>query len=600
MKQKYFFNNNLKSGLSIVVLFCAVVTFMSCKKFLDREPLDQISQANFWRKSTDLNSYIVGMYTYMPGDLNSSGVGYLGADWLSDNMENTVDYSRYMNGENSVVPTAAGSGGWSWSDIRNINVFFDNYRLCEDPFSTWKRYLGEACFIKAYLYHLKVKRFGGVPWYSNTIQQNDTVALLRPRDARAVVVDSILNLLDSAISYLPLRSASTVTRLNKESALILKSRIALYEGSWAKYHANYPEASGVDANAMFNKVIDAYNALKTINGTYASIMFKGAAGSEYADLFNKSDYTAVKEVTLARNYSRGQSLVNNTTYLIIGDAGLPYGGFGYTYDLVRSYLDKNGNSIDVSLDTNRGLALLTSLSTKLDPRFKQSVFIPGDLINVINGVAGIPPTRPFSMAIEAKGTTGYCPKKGYNSSFALTSPPSDPMLAGICFRQSEILLNYAEAFIELNGTYPNLADNIDLLRARVNMPSLTSVKPVVQSWWPNYGYPVSDPLAVIRQERRIELAGEGYRTDDWMRWRAHALFAGKTKKGLKIKPSDYTTAVPALPVPTFVDANGYIDRTKGIASMAAGYQFNAGRDYLYPIPLGDLLLNRNLTQTPGW
>ena len=75
--------------------------------------------------------------------------------------------------------------------------------------------------------------------------------MYKARDKRSVVVDSIMNMLDQAVEHLKLRSAVGVNRLNKESALIYKSRVALFEATWAKYHKGTPSASDVDANKYF-------------------------------------------------------------------------------------------------------------------------------------------------------------------------------------------------------------------------------------------------------------------------------------------------------------------------------------------------------------
>jgi hypothetical protein len=160
------------------------------------------------------------------------------------------------------------------------------------------------------------------------------------------------------------------------------------------------------------------------------------------------------------------------------------------------------------------------------------------------------------------------------------------------------MLNYVEAYVELNGTFPNLSDNIDLLRQRVGMPTLTSVKPTVTSAWPNYGYAISDALAIVRQERRVELAGEGYRTNDWKRWRAHALFSGKRPKGFLYSAADYGPGTTGGKV-VYLDANGYTDPYKN--SLPGNYQFSKPeRDYLSPLPMDQLILNKKLVQNPNW
>ena len=109
--------------------------------------------------------------------------------------------------------------------------------------------------------------FGDIPWYSSELNTTDE-DMYKARDKRSVVVDSIMNMLDQAVEHLKLRSAVGVNRLNKESALIYKSRVALFEATWAKYHKGTPSASDVDANKYFQKVIDAYEQFKHDCGNF--------------------------------------------------------------------------------------------------------------------------------------------------------------------------------------------------------------------------------------------------------------------------------------------------------------------------------------------
>ena len=279
-----------------------------------------------------------------------------------------------------------------------------------------------------------------------------------------------------------------------------------------------------------------------------------------------------------------------------------YNGCSYTLDLIRSYLSKDGTSIDITdtdLVPEKGTRYLTKLADILDPRFKQSVFVPGDLLNSV--------TPPYADSLfvvpqlhlpsdDRNTITGFAPKKGHNPEGPLENQ-SDPLVDGIAFRIPELMLNYVEAYVELNGNFPDLSDNIDLLRQRVGMPTLTEVKPVVESWWPDYGYPISDNLAIIRQERHIELAGEGYRQNDWRRWRAHNLFDGKRPRGFRFDQADYD-AIGETPN-VVLDENGYIDPF--YVSLNGGViHFRADRDYLSPIPSNELLINPNLEQNPGW
>src|SRR5690606_28103082 len=113
----------------------------------------------------------------------------------------------------------------------------------------------------------------------------------------------------------------------------------------------------------------------------------------------------------------------------------------------------------------------------------------------------------------------------------------------ILFRYGEVLLNYAEASYELNGTIQY--DALNLLRHRAGMPDFTVINQMADPNREDYGYPIADALYEIRRERRVELALEGYRADDYKRWAAHALFQGKRPLGYPFQPADF----PGLPTP---------------------------------------------------
>lgn len=576
----------------------AASSLVSCDAFLDREPLDQVSQPAFWKTPEQLDAYIVGKYSWLPGDLTEWAMGYYESDVTSDDMLSQMKHNAWMNGENNTTPVSGGN--WNYGPIREINIFFDNYTKCTSPFSAYEQTYGEACFLRALKYHNLVWAFGDIPWYSHELSTTDD-ELYKPRDPRSVVVDSVMNMIDQAVTHLKLRSEVGVNRLNKETALIYKSRVALYEATWAKYHKGTPSASDVDANKYFQKVIDAYEQFKKDCGNFESYIYTtGHPESDYYNLFNRFDYSEIPEVTLSKDYNANLGVKNNVNKQV-WEYG--YHGAAYTLDLIQSYLTKDGKSIDITDETavkGKGAAYLSNLAEILDPRYRQSVFTPGDLINsvtepYIDSLFTIPQLHMTSMSRIT--TTGFHPKKAHNPEAPIQNQ-TDPLVDGISFRVAELLLNYVEAYVELKGTFPDLSDNIDLLRKRVGMPTLTSVKPTVESYWPDYGYPISDELAIVRQERRVELAGEGYRTNDWKRWRAHKLFDGKRPRGFRYCEEDYSSRNLPLPVIP-VDDKGYLDPLE-ISLNYDVYHFNADRDYLSPIPMDELLKNPNLKQNPGW
>lgn len=596
---KNIYNKIKATHKGLLVLPLTLVALFSCDDFLDREPLDEVSQATFWRTPEQLDAYIVGKYEWLPGSLTDWGMGYYIDDQNSDNMVIGLNHPTWMNGKNNTTPTSGGE--WKWGPIREINMFFDNYVLCESPFSEYEHTYGEACFLKALKYHELVRKFGDVPWYSSVISDTDEEALNKARDPRSLVVDSIMNLMDQAVDHLKLRADVGVNRLNKETALILKSRIALFEATWAKYHAGTKSASDVDADKLFRKAIEAYDQFKQMCGGFEGKLYStGHPESDYYNLFNRFDYADIQEVTLSKKYSEALGIKNNVN---VQSWWYGYSNCSYTLDLIRSYLSKEGESIDImdkSVVSGTGVTYLSELASKLDPRYKQSVFTPGDLLNTVTpGFIDSLFTVPQIHMSEASRntTTGFAPKKAHNVEGPLINQ-TDPLVSGISFRIAELMLNYVEAYVELNGSFPDLSDNIDLLRKRVGMPTLTEVKPQIESWWPDYGYPISDNLAIVRQERRIELAGEGYRTDDWKRWRAHKLFDGKRPKGYRYEKEDYVKQglnIPSIPV----DKDGHLD-PYAISLNGGTFKFNPERDYLSPIPMDELLINRNLKQNPEW
>lgn len=99
------------------------------------------------------------------------------------------------------IPSEAGSSGWSWSTLRKINIFFDNYTRCEDKVAALK-YEGVARFFRAWFYFDKVKSFGGVPWYDTEIQTDDEDLLYKPRDSREFIMDKVIEDLEIAVDRL--------------------------------------------------------------------------------------------------------------------------------------------------------------------------------------------------------------------------------------------------------------------------------------------------------------------------------------------------------------------------------------------------------------
>src|SRR5690606_26112365 len=111
----------------------------------------------------DLDKYVLQFYPTFDADGSTGVLGHDASDGSDIMIEGTVN--RMLDGTRP-VPTSSTNQVWNWSNIRDVNIFFDNYKKTEDDFDAYKHYVGEAHFFKAYFYFEKVEEYGDVPWFS--------------------------------------------------------------------------------------------------------------------------------------------------------------------------------------------------------------------------------------------------------------------------------------------------------------------------------------------------------------------------------------------------------------------------------------------------
>jgi hypothetical protein len=407
---------------------------------------------------------------------------------------------------------------------------------------------------------------------------------------------------DDAIANLNEIDETEPSRINKESALLLKARVCLYEGTWEKYHKDTPfGVAGEDGTDFLEMAAEAVETLMQL-GTVG--LYKGPAGAEYWSLFNQLDYTGNPEVLLWKEYD-----VSLGVFHRLGQY-LPNGGgeMGITKSLVDDYLCTDGSPISVSPLFMGNDSILLEVQNR-DPRLAQSIFLPDDpqTISTPPGVEERYFTLPpIDQAGQYRATTGYCLYKGVNPEYS-QQLGSGGWMGSIIFRYSEALLIYAEAKAELGTITQNDLDiSVNLLRGRVGMIPMDLSNIAVD---PDWDYPNLSPIInEIRRERRVELAFEASRWDDLVRWRAHHLIENKRPKGILYIGSNLEGAYykidgsgdPGIIVGEnlYVDGEGYIDPYQ--VQLPTGFGFDPGRDYLAPIPSDELTLNNNLVQNPGW
>ena len=587
MKKKY-------STIKLVSLFVGSILTVSCNdSFLDRYPIAEISPENSFKTADDLRLYTNGFYEQLP-----SIRSIIDADLKTDN----VLYSSIPEEQRSherILPSETGSGGWDWEDLREINLFFDNYQRCTDEAGRDK-YEGVARFFRAWFYFDKVKRFGGVPWYETVIQTDDTDLLYKARDSREFVVSKIIQDLEIAVDKLgDERASDQVTRW---TALALLSRVCLYEGTFRKYHT---ELGIQGSDTLLQKAYEAAGRVMDESGY--TLYSTGNPDTDYRDLFAST--LKEDEVILGRRYSLTLNQMHNVNYYLTSRTQRD---IGLTKDLVDSYLQLNG----MPFTSKTGYATMGFYDEmqSRDRRLAQTIRSLG--YQRIGGTATLLPDFAATM-------TGYQLCKFLSDE---TQDGDGASYQDVAFiRYAEVLLNYAEAKAELGIiTQDDIDRTIRLIRSRVSMPNLDmtfanqSPDAVLAALYPNVSGSNQGIILEIRRERRIELVMEGFRWDDLVRWKAGKLlephFIGMYFPSLGEFDLDgdgapdlmlYTGTAPSTTAAQSVEIGGVLQLTEGDHGNLIGFkdntkQFDESRDYLYPLPTGDLLLNENLVQNPNW
>lgn len=579
----------MKTYLSILVSVFMLLLSGCSKDFLDRLPETDISPQLYFNTENDLIVYTNSFYDDLPG------TSTYGADNESDNIEPSA-ISLLMSGKRT-VPGSASEAGWTWQSLRNVNFFLENYQKAAVSQEIKDKYAGLARFFRAWFYFKKVQRFGDVPWYSSSLNVNSP-ELYKGRDPRALVTDSIRADLDFAIAHLG--AEKNISRINKWSALALKSRVCLFEGTFRKYHDELNLAS--TANALLQDAQEA--AAQIIQSGLYKLYSTGQPTQDYQNLFT-AESANTDEVILAEVYDASF----NKTHTGNGAYTSPtLGNPGFTKSFVNSYLMQDGSSFTNRPDADK--MVFNEEVKNRDPRLAQTLRTPGykrtGTTTILN--------PDFTNALTGYQCIKYVTstnQDGYNSN------TNDLPI----FRYAEVLLNYAEAKAELGSLTQSDADlSINTLRTRVGMVPMQVGALVTDAYQRSlYTHSVSNLIVEVRRERRIELAMEGFRYHDIMRWKeGHLLaetfqgmyFPGKGTFDLDGNGKDDFALVDEKPASPVAGIQYYIlGNDKALSDGNSGKiivhpttvkVFDENKDYLYPLPSSELTLNTNLVQNPNW
>lgn len=487
----------------ITVLATALLTTSCNDSFMEREPQTEIGVNSFFNTEQDLKMYCYNLYNFP--DFNNYT-----ADAGTDNQATTdvVEVKNIMISPNPNSTTI--NAGWNWEQLRTINLFLENCDRAAVSEDVLAHYQGIARFFRARFYMDMVKKYSDVPWYDKTLTTSDE-DLYKARDPRDYVVQKIFEDYQFAAEHVKTDQESGA--VDKWVVLTYMSRHALYEGTYRKYHEELN--LGNTADTYLQMAADAADQVMREGGF--SIYNTGNPNADYHTLFESTDLKGNPEVILARYFDR--KIYSNGFWAFMFGNYIPCP----TKDLVQSYLMKDGSyySAQPSYETKQFVEEFKDR----DPRMSQTLAYPGwELVNTMTYAPG----AGIYVQNLNKNFSGYHQIKGFvnNKDEEYYLSVDLPVL-----RYAEVLLTYAEARAELGQlTQADLDRSINLLRARVALPSLSvspTADPIMQKTFPG----ISPILQEIRRERRVELALEGFRFDDLMRWKAGKLLE-KEPEGL--------------------------------------------------------------------
>ena len=601
---KHIISNILKGGLPIL---CLGMTVTSCNDFLDRPPLDQVPPTSYYLTADQLGTFPINYYTSIFPNNSGWWAGVATFDDGTDNQAARGGNTSMFLQDQWKVPT---SGGIGMNNIRNVNKFINENepKIAEGKVSgdadLINQYMGEAYFIRAMLYYDKLQAYGDFPIQLTELKVEDDLVTPNKRQPRNLVARQILSDMDKAIEKLQVDFAKKV-RINKYAALAMKSRMALYEATFEKYHrgtgrvpgdANWPGKNKEwnksftinqddEVNFFLDQAIDAAKKvcdavpLKTKNSHVMNPSIVGLYNgwNAYYDMFASPDLSKYPEVLLWRQFNSDINVAHLTSNKLRGGAAT-----GWTRGLVESFLMKNGLPIYAASSGYNGDTTIDMVKKDRDERLQLFLFGESDVlgidqksIDLVNekrpaGTAPIDKIKfnvagLFATDQACRDVTGYRQRKFYNYDPAMQLGQTFSDVDGqIIIRVEEAMLNYIEASYLRKGSLDATATGywtalreragitapISTTIAATDMTKEADVKRPSYDWAAfSAGKPVDATLYSIRRERRSEFAGEGLRNDDLIRWASLDQVKNYQVEGINFWDQTYQN-------PTFVDGKG--------------------------------------------
>ena len=538
-------------SIHIYIILAMTIALNACSKnFLDRAPLDQYSDETYWTSEQDAVKFASRVYEFMP-----SADFFVCYEGMSDNAfsktaswGNTLRNAQLIGNSTFVVTTGNLGDEWKYDQVRHCFEFLQNVDKVPDMNEALKqRLIAEVKVALAYRYFVMASLYRDVPLVMKVftdVKESDVA-----QDKKAAVIAQVLKWLDEAAPALPASyTGDDRGRFTQGAALSLKARVLLYNGQ-------YPEAAAAAKAVMdlhvYSLYPDYYNLFQ-MEGDYSA-----------EDVIS---YIHVKETKPngLRDIAGINSVSGGTLYLdplpsLVDDYESANGYYPYTSD----------PAYDVHAPwKNR------------DPRLAATIFYPGSMLP--NNKVYDPINNTLDKINGDKATyTGYAFKKIFDKTDleVRDNGGNDWKI----LRYAEVLLTYAEAANEAAGPSAEVINALNEIRARAHMPGVNETF-ALNNWVLNQ----TTLRTFIRHERRIELAGEGHRYFDILRW----------KIGQQVLKGPIYTLDASQGLSDIDNTNGKTNKYPK-TKLEERY-FNSDKFYVWPVPQSILDQARNLQQQPEW
>lgn len=543
----------MKKYLSIIAAALLMGSFSSCSDFLDRYPLEELSDESFWKTEKDAEMAVSNLYNVLP-------------TWDTDeaiNSDDAVHGIKWAAGNQSKGVYDPSDYGWSgeYGYIRQANLILEKIQEMDLSEDAYKKLEGQARFFRAYTYFTLIRSFGAVPYIDKPLALTDVENITRtPKDE---VYAKVMEDFDIAIADLPVQWDETNSgRITKGAAMAMKARAALYYNNW--------ETAMTEAkNVMDLGQYELYD--KDNTGRYKELFWEVADGCD--------------EFILSVQFN-----APTRTHYLIGWECFPtlgWGGLNPTQSLVDAFEDINGASIT----SEASVYDPTNPFANRDPRLEVNVLHDGEtMYDVTIKVAPLSSSGKTGIGQHGDATaTGYYQQKWLDPSIDPQSTGWDMGKDWVVIRYAEVLLTYAEAKNELSPLDPSAFDAVNQVRRRVGMPDLQNTDPTK----PTYCGTQDDLRKRIWNEWRVEFALEGGKRQwDIRRWGIAKDVLNAPFEGLRYTLVDDPNAPKG-------DNGKKCILYVGEPLKLAGSHYE-DHNYLLPIPQSEIDLNPKLEQNPGY